>query len=160
MKYIKLILISVWAILFLSACSGSGQGADNNVATDPTDDVSTGEIVNINEDMDPAGQISHIDLAITLPAGTTQSLFDYSGDVTISGSLTMKPNCVKGVNSFNCSAQLSGGTINAKQSSCSIGQGIQLWAIHIGRASELKTTYKIIGISTNEIPFNCYLPKN
>ncbi len=161
MKYIKLILISLWAVIFLSACSGSGKGT-NNVANDPTEDTPTEETVKINQGMQAGGKVSHIDLIIKLPAGTTQSLLDYSGQVNISGSLTMSSTLLScsGTHSFSCTAQLAGGTINAGQSSCSIGHGIQLWSIIIFRSPELKTTYGISGIGTNEIPYNCYLPGN
>ena len=157
MKHIKSLFFSLSAVLLLSGCSGSGSGT-NNVANDPTDTYTSTEKVEIRQQMNPGGNITSVYLLIELPAGTTQSLLDYTGDVNISGYLEMIPPCVKGSQSFSCKAQLAGGTINAGQGACAIGQSVQLLTIYISRTPELRTTYGITGIQTSDIPPQCFLP--
>ncbi len=162
MKHISLLIAALSMIVLLTGCNGSKSKPNNNVIVDPTDNIPVQESVQIVQTMDPGGAISHINLTVILPAGTTQSLLHYNGQVTIKGTIEMNPAyapCIKaGPNQFDCQAQLSGRTITAKQSNCAIGHGFQLWDIFLGGSAELKTTYSIVGITISDIPLTCYNP--
>ena len=153
-KYINLIVF-ILATGFLSGC---GDSSGDRVATDPTDHTPHKEKVYLKESF-TGGHVSSIDFQVLLPSGTKQSLLEYNGQVSITGSIQMTPPCVKGSHSFNCQAQLSSRSINLQNNNCSISQGVQLWRIDIGSAQELKTTYSVIGVATSTIPPNCYLPQ-
>ena len=83
-KYINLIVF-ILATGFLSGC---GDSSGDRVATDPTDHTPHKEKVYLKESF-TGGHVSSIDFQVLLPSGTKQSLLEYNGQVSITGSIQM-----------------------------------------------------------------------
>ncbi|MDE0118891.1 MAG: hypothetical protein OXM55_02645 [Bdellovibrionales bacterium] len=150
------IIIFIISTGLLSGCGDGSSGGQ--VATDPTRYTPRKEIVNLRESW-TSGSVSSIDFQVSLPAGTTQSLLDYNGQVSIKGTIKMNKTMISclNVHSFSCEAQLSSRSITTN--SCALSHGINILRIDLGSAPKLKTTYFVVGVETSKIPFNCLLPQ-
>lgn len=156
MKNITLFTAILTLGFLFSGCGGNSGSNTNKQVTKP-DSHRTASTVRLRSTGDTTGNVSHIDLEVILPSGTSQSLFDYAGDVTIRGKIQASYiPCVKERSSFNCKASMSSGSITAQ--SCSIRNNNLTVHITLLRGKKLKESYSIYYANIKPPPFGqCYL---
>ncbi len=158
MKNITL-LTAILTLGFLFAGCGGGSGSDTNrEVTRPDSNRRTESTVKLRSTGDTKGDVSYIDLEVIFPADTTQSLFDYTGDATIRGTIQASYYpCIRERSSFNCKASLAAGSITAQ--SCSIRNSNFYIHITVLRGKKLKESYSIYYAEANTHDFGCYAPR-
>ena len=156
MKNITLFTAILTLGFLFSGCGGNSSSNTKKQVTKP-DSQRTASTIRLKSTGDNKGNVSHIDMEVILPSGTSQSLFDYTGDATIKGTIqTSDIPCVKERSSFNCKASLSSGSITAQN--CSIRNNNLEVHIALLRGKKLKESYSIYYANIEPPPFGqCYL---
>ena len=157
MKYLNLSFIGLILIFLLSGCKGTTSKKPVYVNPAPTNSSTVGRVVHLTAQN--MGNVSFIDLQVTLPANTQENLLDYNGKATIIGTVESQTlPCLKTRKPFRCNdAYIASG--NIETNSCSINNHSIAFTIVLFRGRGAQPV-DIINITKAQPSQSCYLNPN